>query len=298
MSTLLSASRRPLVLGALLVLALAPRAPAQGPQATKAAKAAAKAQLKQLKSDLAGIVKDFDQAVDEFEQSVETGDPVLVLALENLMAAWDVAQLAEKQSVAVHLSALMDVEIGTLQDYQTEVGGTEGGPYPLGYNPGDGGAQDLFDAGWRHELEKARGKLAARLVKLRKPFAKKFGLTLNVRTRVPALEVNHAVNAGAGLGSFSLNVTPGFGVDLMLTLDPVGTEGDGLIALAGSCVPGNTMSITLGNAGSLPEITGDVLASPSGRWQFLTDSAHEGNYGLQVKDSTCPLIAREAVGVG
>ncbi len=298
MSTLLSARRWPFVLGALLVLALAPRAPAQEAQATKAAKAAAKAQLKLLKSDLAGIVKEFDQAVDDFEQAVESGDPPLALALENLLAAWEAAQLAEKQSVFDHVSGLMDVEIGTLQDFQTAVGGPDGGPYPLGYNPGDGGAQDVLDAGWRHELEKARAKMEARLVKLRKPFEKKFGLTLNVRTRVPAVQISYAVNAGTGLASFTVVSSDAAGIDLVLTLDPVGTEGDGLVALAGGCAAGHTMTVTLDFSGTLPDITADVLASPTGRWEFLGDPVHEGNYSLQVKDGTDPLVVREAVGVG
>ncbi|HEX5009459.1 MAG TPA: hypothetical protein VFY71_03585 [Planctomycetota bacterium] len=298
MSNPLPARRSLLVLGALLVLALAPRAPAQEAQAVKAAKAAAKAQLKLLKSDLAGIVKDFDQAVDDFELAVETGEPELVLALENLTAAWNAAQLAGKQSVFAHVSALLDVEIGTLGDFQTAVGGPEGGPYPLGYNPGDGGAQDLLDAGWRKELEKARAKMEGRLVKLRKPFLKKFDLVLDVRTRAPALQIGYAVNAAAGgLSSFGLSSSDASSIDLVLTLDPVGTEADALIALAGSCVASHTMSVTL-TGGTLPDITGDVLASPDGRWEFLGTSAHEGNYSLKVQDGADPLVAREAVGVG
>ena len=290
--------RSPFVLAALLVLAFTPRAPAQEAQAIKAAKAAAKAELKQLKSDMAGIVKDFDQAVDDFEQAVETGDPELVLALENLTAAWQAAQLAGRQSVFAHVSALMDVQLGALDEFQTAVGGAEGGPYPLGYNPGDGGAQDLLDAGWRKELEKARAKMEARLEKLRKPLLKTFDLALDVRTRVPAVQIGYAVNAGGGgLSSLSVASADTFSIDLVLTLDPVGTEGDALIALAGSCVPSHTMTVTL-TGGTLPDITGDVLASADGRWEFLGTSAHEGNYSLKVQDGADPLVVREAVGVG
>jgi hypothetical protein len=150
---------------------------------------------------------------------------VLVLAVDNLLGAWNSAQEAMESSVFDHLSNVVDAGRDALSDFQHAVGGGIGAGYPTGFNVGDGGALDVYDEGWHKELDKARSKLEAHLVKLRKPLEKKAGLVLDVQTRVPAIVISQSFNASDGLASSSSR-SNGFGIDLLLSLDPISREDD------------------------------------------------------------------------
>ena len=276
---------------AIALSALGPGAAAQGVGASQALKALAKAELKALKAELAAIAKDIDAAADALVASVASGDVAPLLA--DLATAWASAHEAIAQAVFERHAAFAQGGAALLEEFQDKVGGDLGGPYPKGFVPGQGGGQDAFAAGWRKELEKTRAKLEARLLKLRKPL-EKAGFALGVQVRVPAIQVSQSFDAGTRWSVSSVTSTPGFGVDLLLTLDPLGSEDDGLVLLAGMS---RDTDVALEINGADSPLTFEVFAD-DGRWQLITTSVPEGNYELRVLQGTDEAEVRDSFGVG
>ena len=291
-------ARSSALLAALLLLAgPAPAQVSTPAQATKALKTVVKFELKNLKKQLAEEVAEFSDAVHVFEDAVTADEPDLVAAAQQLVAAWNAAELAMYDWMATHREVVVFDASDILGEYQAAVGGVMGGPYPFGFHPGDGGALDDFEQGVRDAAEKARDQLQTRLGKLSKPLAKA-GLKIGVQTRPLQVLQAFAFNADAA-GDFPATINnASFGIDLLLTIDPVDGTEDALIVLAGSCSASAAVHVDVGGPGGLPTLDADVAGSADGRWDAILGSAHEGNYTVAATNSGDASSVHDQLGAG
>ena len=267
---------------------------------TKAVKAAAKAELKQLRADFAEHVALFDEAVDDFEEAVVEAAlaPFLDLApaAQELAATWGTLQLAGMQSITEHQESFALAASAALAPFQ-EAEDALAGPYPAGCHAGGGGGADDFIAGWRKEQDKARAKMELRLEKSRKLLVKKAGIALGVQTRAPILHAGLVFNADLDSADSDSTTLPTFGVDLMLTLDPVDGSGDALVLVTGFAQEGDLVDIFGEGSNSIPGFTNQV-ATPGNRWVLVFSNVTEGNYVLFISNLTSLVGTIESLGVG
>lgn len=110
------------------------------------------------------------------------------------------------------------------------------------------------------------------------------------------VQVSQSFDADAKGALSSVTATPGFGLDLLLTLDPVGAAGDGLLLLAGVCRTETEVAVEIDGHGS--PLSFEVLADDDGRWQLLTPNVPEGNYEVRVRQGADEAEVRDSFGVG
>ena len=282
---------------ALVLLSLdATHAQSEG-AANKKVKAAAKAELKLLRADLAEGVADFDAAVDAFEEALLGDAPDVAAAAQALAAEWGSLQVQALGQILDHQTAFGETAATALGEFQ-EAAAATGGPYPAGFHAGHDGGIDAFRDGALKEQEKARAKMEARLVKASKLLAKKAGVQLAVQTRLPGFTTGLCVNASLEVSDSTSAGYFAFGIDLLLSLDPVDGQGDAVVVISGIGSKNDNLEVNLEGNNGLPVLSDETLAAPGVRWTVLFTGVVEGNYLVTVVNFTLGTLMHDSLGAG
>jgi len=284
-------------LGATLMLPAPPAAALLAPAdaASQQAKAVAKAELKQLAADFAEAEDEFDAAVAQFESAVAGDQAARLLAVEELAQAWNVTHDALGDAIAGAIQGTSLGILGLLDDVQAQAGDPPAGPYPNGFHPGDGGALDLVEAGWRKALARTEARLAQRLAKLRGKLEKQLGLAFTVRTRPLNFQMRTSMNVLAGSESFASLRLSALEIELLVSVSPLDGSEDAVVALAGSAPSNQTVNVDL-TASGLDPVNADTT-SVSGRWVASASAVTEGNYAVTVSAASDTVTALASLGV-
>lgn len=285
-------------LGATLALPAPPAAAFLAPAdaASQQAKAVAKAELKELAAAFKEAEDEFDAAVAQFESAVAGDQAARLLAVEELAQAWNVAHEALATAIAGAVQGTSLGILGFLDDAQAQAGDPPAGPYPNGFHPGDGGALDLVDAGWRKALARTEARLTKRLTKLRAKLEQQLGLAFTVRTRPLNFQMRTSMNVLAGLQNFASLRSPALEIELLVSVGPLDGSEDAVVVLAGSASASQAVNVDL-TANALDPVNADTTSSVSGRWVASASAVTEGNYAVTVSAASDTVTALASLGV-
>ena len=258
---------------ALTLAALALVLPSAGKPGGKAAKKLAgsvNSAVKAYKSDLKDAYKLIglqlsliEQNVQVFGWSIQTRDDLFTAARDFQQAMRNAAEIAVEAVAAGGQSALAGFAGSGALD----------GKFPAGFAPGDGGKLDDFRARLGKLDATQYARVAKRFAKTRKLAEKKAGVSLGL-VLLPVLPVpafvfdedTHQVEA------------PRSGLDTLVAVGRVDTDGDGVLFVAGNGQSGQDVTVTAtplsgGGVLSLAATPGDGAGH---RWNRLVDDGGSG----------------------